>query len=71
MFKMLFEIYKDCKNNWKDKISVIFHFIMVAFGFFGGTYILLFNDCIKYRIFGFIIVVIYVFAEGWIWGFDI
>ena len=70
MFKMLFEIYRDCTNNWKDKIFVIFYFIMIAFGFFGGTYILLFNDYIGYRIFGFIVVVFYVFAEGWIWGSD-
>ena len=71
MFKMLFEIYKDYTDNWKEKIFVIFYFIMVAFSFFGCTYILLFNDCIENRIFGFIVVVIYVFAEGWIWGSDI
>lgn len=70
MFKMLFEIYRENTNNWKDKIFVIFYFIMVAFGFVGGTYILLFNDYIGDRIFGFIVVVFYVFVEGWIWGSD-
>ena len=70
MFKMLFDFYKDYADNWKEKIVIIYYFLMIAFLFISGVYFL-FNDYnIGIKIFGFGIVFVFTFVEGWIWGSD-
>lgn len=68
MFRMLFEFYKDCAKNLKDKIIIIFYFLICILAVIGGVYMLFYEHYIGYKIFGFCIVIYFTFLEGYVWG---
>lgn len=70
MFKLSFDFYKNCTENWKEKIIIILYFLMHVFAFVAGIYFLWSETIIGIKIFGFFIVVFYVFVEGFVWGAD-
>lgn len=68
MFKIMFELIKE-ETVLKDKILLWFLNSIIILGFV-LCFLLIFDDFIVSKIIGLMVLIVYVFIEGYAWGTD-